>query len=116
MPASTGWEKLIDPAVMQKAIDVDPAVDKAALELAEAVAAEWRRNSPEDTGEYKDHIEVVSVPGITAKRVTNDYYTAAWIEDGTGEPGPTREYAPMHKTAHKFKGTPDLEIVDGGAR
>lgn len=88
-------------------------------ELAEKVREHWRTLAPVDTGAYAASIQIEprsSVDGLPRFAVITRYWTAHFIEFGTGPdaPGsesrfgpdtPTPEFAPAAKTAAYFGGT-----------
>lgn len=85
-------------------LDVKDALDK----FAEEVKEYWRSQAPVDEGEYAASVKVYrkylivdNMPGV---RVGATDFKAHWIEFGTGEPGPTKAYAPRAKTAAHFGG------------
>ena len=63
-----------------------------------------------DSGKYAASIKVVrkAKKGKGAIRATD--FKAAWIEFGTGEPGPTKAFSVMQKTAEQFGGNLDSGI------
>lgn len=90
------------------------ADDEIARELdrvAAAVQAHWIGEAPVEHGEYKKSIKVRKLPdgrnGLPRRRVIATDRKAHWIEFGTGDPGPTPEFAPGQKTATHFGGTLD---------
>lgn len=83
--------------------------------FAEQVRDYWRSVSPIGTkpndknpGMYAASVKVFkknyTVDGMPAKKVGATDFKAGWIEYGTGEPGPTRAFAPRAKTAAHFSG------------
>lgn len=77
-------------------------------QFANQVRDYWRSIAKVDTGEYAASIKVYKkyllVNGMPGKRVAATDFKAHWIEYGTGEPGPTKAYAPRAKTAAHFGG------------
>lgn len=77
-------------------------------EMAEKVRNYWRSVSPVDEGNYAASVKVFDkyliVDGMPGKRVGATDWKAAFIEYGTGEPGPTKAQAPRAKTAAHFGG------------
>lgn len=76
--------------------------------IAEDVRDYWRSESPVDQGSYAASVKVfdkyLMVDGMPGKRVGATDWKAAFIEYGTGQPGPTDAYAPRAKTAAHFGG------------
>lgn len=70
--------------------------------MSGTVVDTWRENSPEDSGEYKDSVEVIEPAEAGKGRVgaTVDY--ANLVEYGTAD---TPEYAPMRRTAEQLNRT-----------
>lgn len=83
-------------------------LQKGLDETAAAVRDYWRSVSPVDEGRYAASVKVydkyLMVDGMPGKRVAATDFKAAWIEYGTGEPGPTKAVAPRAKTAAHFGG------------
>lgn len=77
-------------------------------EMAERVRDYWRSQSPVDEGSYAASVKVfdkyLTVDGMPGKRVGATDFKAAWVEFGTGDPGPTKAHAPRAKTAAHFGG------------
>lgn len=68
------------------------------------------RNSPDtpvDTGQFAASIKIVKKARNGRGAVGSRSPIAAFIEFGTGEPGPTKIYAPFQKVAESFGGTLD---------
>lgn len=96
-------------------LEVKDYLDRFALEVRDY----WRSQSPVDEGKYAASVKVYDkyllVDGMPGKRVGATDWKAHFIEYGTGEPGPTKAYAPRAKTAAHFGGDEskvDAVIVD----
>lgn len=91
-------------AQLSAQLDVKEGLDA----MAEDVRDYWRSQSPVDDGEYAASVKVyrkyLIVDGMPGKRVGATDFKAHWIEFGTGDPGPTKAYAPRAKTAAHFGG------------
>ena len=85
-----------DLAEAVEAGDFDEQLDEF---MVGTVVPTWRENSPEDSGAYKDSVEVIGPAQAGKGRVgaTVDY--ANLVEWGTAD---TPEYAPMQKTVEQF--------------
>lgn len=99
---------------IERAVREQAMLEDDAQKFAEEVRDHWRyQEAPVDTGHYAASIKVRKLPsknGLPMRRVTATDFKAHWIEYGTGEPGPTKAYAPGEKTAHHFGGTLDEGI------
>lgn len=61
-------------------------------------------NTPVDTGKFAASIKITKRARHGQGEVGSRDYKAAFIEFGTGEPGPTKVYAPFQKVASQFGG------------
>ena len=84
--------------------------------MAKEVVPYWKSIAPVDEGEYAASIKVARKArrGKGAVRATD--YKAAWIEFGTGAPGPTRAHATGQRVAQHFGGNLDSGIDAEGDR
>ena len=77
-------------------------------QFAQEVKDYWRSQAPVDEGEYAASVKIYNkyliVDGMPGVRVGATDFKAHWIEFGTGQPGPTKAYAPRAKTAAHFGG------------
>lgn len=73
--------------------------------MADEVVPYWRSVSPVDDGAYAASVKVLKKARRGKGVVAATDYKAHWIEFGTGEPGPTKAFAPGEKTAAHFGGT-----------
>ena len=96
-------------------LDLRDGIDQ----MGKAVRDYWRSQSPVDDGEYAASVKVykkyLMVNGMPGVRVGATDFKAHWIEFGTGEPGPTKAYAPRAKTCAHFGGDEsrvDAIVVD----
>ena len=73
--------------------------------MANEVVPYARSVAPVRSGKYAAGIKITQ----KARRGVGVVAATAWyshfVEDGTGDPGPTPEFAPMQKTASHFGGT-----------
>lgn len=69
---------------------------------------------PLDSGKFAASIKVVKKARNGRGAVGSRRYTAAFIEFGTGDPGPTKTYAPFQKIAEAYGGNLDSGIDVGG--
>lgn len=67
-------------------------------------------DTPVDTGKFAASIKITKKARRGRGEVGSRDYRAAFIEFGTGEPGPTRIYAPFQKTAARFGGDLDRGV------
>ena len=88
-----------DIAEAVEAGEFDDALDEF---MSGTVVDTWRENSPEDSGEYKDSVEVIKPAEAGKGRVgaTVDY--ANLVEYGTDK---TPEYAPRARTVEQLNHT-----------
>ena len=91
-------------AQAQKVSEITKELDEFAVQVRDY----WRGQSPVDEGEYAASVQVFKkkflVDGMPARRVGSTDFKAHWIEFGTGQPGPTKAFAPRAKTAAHFGG------------
>lgn len=73
--------------------------------MEDEVIPYWRSVSPVDSGGYAASVKVTKDAKLGKGEVGATDFKAAWIEFGTGEPGPTPVFAPGGKTAKHFGGT-----------
>jgi len=78
--------------------------------MAKEVVPYWRSIAPVDEGEYAASIKVARKARRGKGKVRATDYKAAWIEFGTGAPGPTRAHATGQKVAQHFGGNLDSGI------
>lgn len=103
----------ITPDELRQAIAQDGKVNAALNDFMDKdVVAYARSMAPVDSGAYAASIKVIRKSRRGKGRVSATNYKAAWIEFGTGEPGPTNAHAPMEKAANHFGGTLDGGITD----
>lgn len=100
---------------LQQMIAADAAVEVGVNEfMANEVVPYWRSQAPVDSGKYAASIKVVRKSRRGKGKVRATDYKAAWIEFGTGSPGPTDTHAPAEKTARHFGGSLDRGGIDIG--
>lgn len=109
-----GGARFIYNPAAQLELAKDPLLFVYLRGLAESVAEVARAIGPVDDTppHYVDEIEVdtaIEEHGIVA-RVNANKFTSHWIEFGTGEPGPTPEFAPLRRAAEQV----GLHLTDGG--
>ena len=103
----------IDSDELQRMIGEAAEVDAGLNEfMRDEVVPYWRSQAPVDSGSYAASIKVVKKSRRGAGKVRATDYKAAWIEFGTGQPGPTDAHAPGEKTAQHFGGNLDSGIGD----
>ena len=93
---------------IERKIRADAEVRRQARDFADDVKDYWRDISPVDTGAYAASVHTERRPdvrGLPQFWVGTRIWYAHFVEFGTGEPGPTTEFAPAAKTAHHFRGT-----------
>lgn len=91
---------------VKEQVELRAEVDKKAKEVQKAA----KSFAPVRTGRYAASIQVEKRPdvdGLPVRRVVAKDFKAHWIEFGTGEPGPTKAFAPMEKAANAAGGTLD---------
>lgn len=72
----------------------------------------WKQQTPVDHGAAAASVKVTQKAHRGKGRVSMTDWKAHFLEYGTGEPGPTPEYAPGAKTAHHFGGDLEGGITD----
>jgi hypothetical protein len=85
-------------------------IEAGTKELAEEVRDYVVDEAPVKTGDYAAGIKVRQgkpVAGMSCYKVVATDFKSHWVEFGTGDPGPTKERAPMGKAAYHFGGTLD---------
>ena len=82
--------------------------------MTEEVVPYAKSVSPVDHGDFAAAWKVTKKARGGKGEVGNKNFKAHWIETGTGEPGPTKAYAPGQKTASHFGGNLDGGIEQGG--
>ena len=102
-----GFEKFgISDSQIEAAIAEDAEVDAGLNEMMETEIVPFaKQQAPVDTGEYAAGIRVTKRARGGKGQVGATHWTSHFIEDGTGGPTPTPEFAPMGKTAAHFGGT-----------
>lgn len=101
---------------IEEAIRRQANLEAHVQEFAEEVRDHARREAPVRTGAYAAGIKVRKGKpkrGLPTRQVVATDFKSHWIEFGTGEPGPTKEHAPMGKTAHHYGGTLDSGVTAG---
>lgn len=85
-----------------RAAEVDAALNEF---MAKEVVPYWKSVSPVESGKYAASIKVTKKARRGKGKVGATDWKAHLIEFGTGEPGPTKAFAPGEKTAAHFGGT-----------
>ena len=93
---------------LRSSIEVDAGLDEF---MRDQVVPYWKNHpdTPVDDGAYAASVKVVKKARRGTGKVGATDYKAAWIEFGTGAPGPTTAHAIGQKVAEHFGGT-----LDGG--
>jgi len=94
-------------AAIAQAAEVDAGLTQF---MQKEVVPYWRSQAPVDDGKYAASIKVVKKGRRGVGKVRATDYKAAWIEFGTGAPGPTTAFAPAEKTANHFGGNLDSGV------
>lgn len=82
--------------------------------MAKEVVPYWKSIAPVDEGAYAASVKVVRKARRGKGKVRATDYKAAWVEFGTGAPGPTDRHATGQKVAQHFGGSLDRGIdVEG---
>lgn len=82
-------------------------VEAMLLGLAQKAAKAAKRYAPTRFQFYRESIEGIAGIGDDGKargRVLSEDYKAWWIEAGTGQPFPTRAYAPLRRGVEEVVG------------
>lgn len=88
-------------AALESAVEVDVGLQEF---MTKEVVPYWKSIAPVDSGQYAASIKVVRKARRGRGKVRATDYKAAWIEFGTGQPGPTAAHATAEKTARHFGG------------
>lgn len=93
-------------AAIRSSAEIDAAINQV---MAKEIVPMLRSHpdTPVDSGKFAASIKVVKKARNGRGAVGSRHYTAAFIEFGTGEPGPTKVYAPFQKVAEHYGGTLD---------
>lgn len=104
----------VSDAEVEKALRESAEVDNELNRfMKEEVVPYWKSVSPVRSGKYAASIKVTKKAKNGKGVVSATDWKAHFVEFGTGEPGPTKAFAPGEKTAQHFGGTLDTGI-DGG--